>query len=251
MAVEFFAPEDGLSLGGVWEIQNHNTSQSANRAAALGANGDELPSTVVKYGGQKSVTFNYVCKAASGNVALPKLGAIASTYGGFHIDSYTATYNQQGALTLAVTAHKHGNGGTAHGATRTYSPTVVLPARVLGIPSKIEDADENTLFELLATSGMGMRSLSYTFTVNHVDEDDGDGEHLAGDDYDATETLAGEITGNATETTHFTVAGATTGTGGAVEDAGWINTSGSTNVQNTAATTTSFSLEHHVAHDAD
>ena len=40
-----------------------------------------------------------------------------------------------------------------------------------------------------------MRSLTYSITVNHIDEMDGEGGHLAGQNHDGTETITLDFTG--------------------------------------------------------
>jgi hypothetical protein len=40
-----------------------------------------------------------------------------------------------------------------------------------------------------------MRSLTYSLAVNHIDEPDGEGGHLAGQNHDGTETITLDFTG--------------------------------------------------------
>ena len=154
---------------------------------------------------------------------------------GWHIDSFTLTYNQAGFPTLSVTAHKHGT--AAHDTCRTYTPTLTCPAQ-FGIPD-LDETAADSFGGFTVDKIVGMRSLSYSMQVNHQDENKGDGSHLAGDNYDATETVAFETTGIATITAPAPATGFRP----------WTCESAGENTSNVAASTASASFTRHVAHD--
>ena len=214
--VNFFNPDALITISG-WTRQSSSNGGSKQRAQALDENGDEL--AYREHGNQKSVTMNFVATATTGNLTLPKIGAILN---GYHVDNFTLTYSQASFPTLSVSAHKHGN--AAHDECRTYTPSITAPA-CFGVPSEFGEFD--------CGDDVGMRSLSYSCQVNHVDENDGAGEHLAGDNYDGSETVSIDTTGITTITA----------------PSGWTNDSSSESKSNTAAETASASFSHHIQHD--
>ena len=229
--VQFFNPENLLAFSG-WVRQTPQKNTNTNRASALGDDGDEIASQ--DYGEQTQITVPFVSTGTSGNLTLPQVGAIQN---GYHIDGFTLTYNQKGFPTLSVNAHKHGS--SAHDTCRTYTPTLTCPAQ-FGIP------DLDVLANIASSFGgftvdkvVGMRSLTYSMQVNHVDENKGDGSHLAGDNYDATETVGFETTGIAT------ITAPAAGTG----QRPWTCDTVGENTSNVAASTASASFTRHVAHD--
>ena len=220
--VQFFNPENLLAFSG-WVRQTPQKNTSMQRASALGEDGDEIASQ--DHGAQTNITVPFVSTALEGNLTLPVVGAIQN---GWHIDGFTLTYQQAGFPTLSVTAHKHGS--TAHDTCRTYTPTITAPAQ-FGIPSSFGG--------ITISDNFGMRSLTYSMQVNHVDEQKGDGSHLAGDNYDATETVAVETTG----ITDISAPTAANGT------RPWTCDSKGENTSNVAASTASATFTRHVKHD--
>lgn len=192
--VVFFNPDSVIGTLDDWEIQEGaNPSVSRQRAQALKADGDELAS--VQYGAQVAYSMNYAARTVTGDkgLSVPSVGKILN---GRHVDSVEVSYSQTSFPTLAVSAHAHAAvDGTEeeHDACRVYAPGVVLPARAIGVPSTLKDAEGNTVFT--CPEGVGMRSLTYSLATNHTDEANGDGGHLAGQNHDGTETLTLEFTG--------------------------------------------------------
>jgi len=234
-SVKFFDATDGLSLTSTdWEIQNGpNPTFTKQRAQALTKDGDEFARR--QYGGQYSGTFSYVAKKATGTLTVPNVGAVVA---GWHIDNWTVTYTQNGYPTLAISAHKHDTalGGVLDSNCRTYAPSFKVPA-CFGVPTSIEGVTANTkVFELKSAAVVGMRGLSLGMSVNHVDEPGKDGEHFAGDNYDGTETLTAEFTGDLDLSADVTL------------HADWTDDSLAKNGGNTVATTSSLNATHHVVH---
>ena len=231
MAIEFFGDTSAFGDLAGWEIQTGpNPSTETSYANALGRDGDEIRHA--GYGAKTSATCTYVSTATSGSLTLPKVGAILN---GYHVDSVSVAYEQTGFPTLTVTGHRHDD-GSPDKATRTYSPSVELPAVTLGVPSELDGA-----FSLSASAECGMRSLTYSLTCTHVDEMDADGGHLAGENHDGVETLSAEFTGKVTVGSSGT---------DVVADAAWFAGTHSQSMGNTSATTTSLTLTRHIAHDA-
>lgn len=227
--VKFFDPADLLAFTG-WVRQTPQKNTTKSRASALGADGDEIASQ--DHGDQTQITVPFVSTGTDGNLTLPQVGAIQN---GYHIDGFTLTYVQAGFPTLSVNAHKHGS--SAHDTCRTYTPTLTCPAQ-FGIPD-LDTTAAGSFCGFLVDKVVGMRSLTYSMQVNHVDENKGDGSHLAGDNSDATETVGFETTGIAT------ITAPAAGTGGRP----WTCDSAGENTSNVAASTASASFTRHVAHD--
>ena len=195
--VTFFAPVDPinintlLSLEGAlqWVVQNPAPNTQADRASGLGANGDEA--AWKSHNLRKQVTITYKCFAASGNLILPKIGVIAST---FHIDNVKLDYDPVGWPTLTVAIHKHLGASThAEASCNTYATDIVFPAQ-FGVPTSISTATPTVMFALGSTA-VALKTLSFSLTCTHLDELGGTGDWLAGDNHDGVETLDAEFTG--------------------------------------------------------
>ena len=233
--VMFFNPDSVIGELADWEIQEgSNPNVTRQRAQELKANGDELQS--VQYGAQVAYSMNYKGKKVTGDaLVIPAPGSIKN---GKHVDSVEVSYSQTDFPALAVAAHAHAAvGGTseAHDECRVYTPGVVLPPRAIGVPSTLKDTDGETVFT--CPEGVGMRSLTYSLAVNHIDEPDGEGGHLAGQNHDGTETITLDFTGE--------IDIADLGIGGS-----WKlpDTEGKTRT-NTGAHTTSVTLTRHIGFD--
>ncbi|MGN0851855.1 MAG: hypothetical protein ACI4Q3_00600 [Kiritimatiellia bacterium] len=228
MPVEFFGTDSAFGEITGWEPQNGpNPANAKSYSNALGQDGDEIRNA--EYDAKTTYTNTYVSTLTTGNLTIPAVGDIID---GVHIDSVQVTYNQTGFPTMTVTGHKHTQ-GNLDANTRKYRPSVTLPAVALGVPSEIEDA-----FELSASADCGMRSLTYTLSATHVDELNGTGGHLAGENHDGVETIAGELTGSAIIGTDLSF------------DSAWFNDTNGKQQSNTGATTTSFNITKHIAKSA-
>ena len=214
MAQEFFATTSPFGSLTGWEPQNDNPSTARQRAQALGADGDEIAHH--EYDDKTSVSANYVCKAD--NATIPKYGDILS---GYHVDQVSVSFSNQAFVTMTITGHKHGS--TAHPACRKYTGTLTEVASMFGCPSTVPGCT--------IPSGAGVNSITYTLTGQHVDVPNGSGNFLAAGNYDGVETVDVELCDNGEITPAH----------------GWTLMTSSHGRSNTAATTTSASLEHHLS----
>jgi len=176
----FFNPTDPLAIAGEWLIQDCAKSKSKERAQGLDQYGDET--AWKEHGAKESVTAVYECQSLDGTLTIPDAGQV--TAGGYHIDSVTVEYSNAGWPKMTVAAHRHtGATGThATGGCRTYTAGLSLPA-MLGVPSSVAGQFAT------ASAGTALRSLSYSLSVQHVDEPGAEGEWFAGENRDGTETL--------------------------------------------------------------
>ncbi len=241
----FFTPADPISINTLlsltgesahlaWILQTATPDTQTDRASGLGSNGDEAAWKA--HNARKTVTAVYQCFGITGNLKLPNVGIIASTY---HIDTVKLDYNPTGFPSLTVTMHKH-TGASTHAADscNEYASPIVFPAQ-FGIPATLSDNTTPTpvvMFALTA-AGVGMRSLSFGLSCTHVDELGGTGDWLAGDNHDGVETLDLEFTGVPEGADIVIAAVWHTGTDGAPEG-------------NTAVNTRKLSLTRHLARAA-
>ena len=227
----FFTPTDVLSLGGAFIPQSDTPSTTKKRAQGLLANGDEGISKT--YGVDTKRTLVYEYQSATGDIALPSVGEIIAA---LHVDSVDVEYSPNSWPKITITCHQHAE--NAHTAANEYSCTVALPAQ-FGIPRALDDGATPTptdIFKLGADdTGIGIKSMKYSLSCTHLDEDDEVGDHLAGENRDGVEKLDIGLTGLPAS---VTVA------------ATWDNLSDGTAAGNTAADTRTISLEHHIARDA-
>ena len=231
MSGKFFDPTNVFGALADWEPQTgSNPNITEQRASLLGQHGDEI--RWKGYGKQTALTATFGAKKESGLLTIPNVGLVV---GGVHIDSLTVAYTNTGFPILTLNGHRHDH-GNAHTPCRQYKASIKLPA-IFGCPREIamdETTPENA-FALTTQAEIDTRSVTYTLTTNHVDEMDHEGGHLAADNYDGSETLAVELTGDA-ESDEYEVS-----------DKWQLTTDARTN-GNTVATTSSMTLTRHLAH---
>ena len=227
----FFKPTDVLSLGGSFIPQSDTPSTTLKRAQGLLANGDEGVSKT--YGSETKRVVVYEYQSPSGTITLPKLGTIVSS---LHIDSADVEYQANGWPKITVNTHQHGTNPHTTMANK-YTPSITLPAQ-FGIPRGLLDKATPTPADVFKLStddaGIGVKSMKYSISCTHLDEDNEVGEHLAGENRDGVEKLDIGLTGIPATVT---------------VGSGWDKLSDGTGKSNTAADTATISLEHHVLRD--
>ena len=228
--VEFFNPTCPITVGADWDFQTSGPKQtSSNYVNELGQHGDELRHAT--HGKKTSWSWTFVNNLDSGTITIPKAGLVGA---GWHVDSIQIQWGRdQIKPKMTVNAHMHdaGNPHTA-GSCRTYTATVAIDAVAFGVPADLGGValDQGAVVDF--------RSATYTLQVSHIDEPGRDGSQLAGENHDGVETLSVEFTGDATADDY------------AIAE-GWTNDQKTTTPSNTAATTTSLNLIHHIANDSD
>ena len=188
-AVPFFNPADITSLGGDWVVQSNGITDTNQRVVGLKANGDENVSKL--YDGQSNGPVMLECHEETGYLSLPEVGSVG---GGYHINSWTLAYQQNGYPQLTLNLHAHDDNTHADGEMNEYSTDLKLPAQ-FGIPRSIMDDATGavTQFELVDTDA-GMRALTVSLEAQHVDEPNGTGGHLAGENRGGTQKIEVETT---------------------------------------------------------
>lgn len=213
----FFQASDPLKLTG-WKAQSGGApTETEQNAVALGEDGDKIAEH--GYDEKREISIAYVATASGAKI--PSVGSVVE---GWHIDSVTVNWANNDWPKMTVAAHRHGS--AAHDAARKYAPTVGTVGG-WGCPTSLGP------FSLGTGSGCGVRSISYKIQVNHVDELNETGGHLAGDNYDGTEQVTVETTGP------FEFAAGSDG---------WHLDSHGQSKSNTAATTSSATYTKHLAH---
>lgn len=227
--VEFFGPTCPITVGEDWDFQTSGPRQtSSNYLNELGSDGDELRNAT--HGKKTSWSWTFVNNLDSGNISIPKGGLVSE---GWHLDSIQITWDrQQIKPKLTVNAHKHEDGTNhASNSCRTYTASIEIEAVAFGVPPDLGGV------ALASGAAVDFRSATYTLAVTHIDEPARDGTQLAGENHDGVETLSVEFTGDAT-TDDYEI------------ETGWTNDQKTTTPSNTAATTTSLNLIHHIKNDA-
>ena len=228
--VEFFNPTCPITVGTDWDFQTCGPKQTAtNYANELGQHGDELRHAT--HGKKTSWSWTFVNNKSSDAITIPKAGLVSA---GWHVDSIQISWGRdQIKPKMTVNAHMHEDGTNhAENSCRTYTATVAIDAVAFGVPADLGAV------ALATGAAVDFRSATYTLQVNHIDEPGRDGTQLAGENHDGTETFSVEFTGDAMADDYAIAAG-------------WTNDQKTTTPSNTAATTTSLNLIHHIANDAD
>ena len=227
--IEFFASACPLSFTG-WELQSEGPrSTEVNYTNELKADGDELAnaSTGTKTTGSW-VFVSTVAPGTNATLTIPNVGQIAS--GGWHLDEVSISWDrQQMKPKMTVTAHVHSGTGHTAGSCRQYAASVSIPAVAFGVPADLGGVS------LADGAVVDFASATYKLTCNHIDEPGRAGAFLAGDNHDGVETLEVNFTGNVTSDDY-------------VVATGWKFNTRSFTRSNTAATTSSIALVHHIAH---
>lgn len=225
MSVGFFNPTDPLpAIDAAWVIQTVRPSVQKDRSAGPNATGDE--GGYKEHNTRTSLVCTYKCYSTEGGLILPKVGLVDGDY---HIDSIRVDL-QADWPTLTVNAHTHSGATHAEGECRTYTPSVTIAAG-WGVPLAITGA------YIMSDATLGSKSASYQLAVTHLDELDlSTGEWKAGENRDGVETVEAEFLGQPSD-------------GSLTVTAGWTTLTSETPDSNTASSTRSVSLEHHIAKD--
>lgn len=228
--LEFFGATNPFAAFEGWTFQDGGAiSGQSDRPNELGATGDEMKKALINGRENVSATFVGSLAATTSKYKFPKVGSHSN---GWHIDQIEVTWDR-GAIQpkMTVTGHKHTQ-GTMHTTCRMYTPSLSdkIAYQAFGAPGSVD-----TAFALAQGAVVDVRSIKYTVSCTHIDEAGRTGNELAGNNHDGVETLQVELTGKAT-TEDFTST--------------WDKTSYGTTPSNTAATSSSFTFEHHLSADA-
>ena len=228
----FFNPTDLLALGGSFIPQTNTRTTTLKRAQGLLANGDEgIHHT---YGSETKISLPYEYQSVAGNITLPEPGTVVA---GYHIDSVDLEYRANAWPLITVNCHNHGTNPHTT-SLRTFTPVPVFPAQ-FGIPRTLSDAalpTANVIFKLgTDDTGIGIKSMKYSISCSHLDEPNEVGEQLAGENRDGVEKLDIGLTGIPAAVTVL---------------AGWDKMTDGDGKGNTAADSTTVSLEHHILANA-
>lgn len=222
--VGFFNPSaDDLpswATTGGWLIQTEENETVRERAQALDANGNEAAHAL--YGAKTTRTLTLTCCSSAGSLTLPAIGSLIDASGkAWHVDSFTLEKSPTAWPSLTLVLHAHDS--RKHTACRTFTPSLTLAAG-RGIPRNVGGFS-------LSDLGIGFAAFTYRCETNHVDATDGDGEFLAADNYDGTETVTLRTTGEGPVTT----------------PAGWGETHASQSRANTSHDATEHTYTRHTA----
>lgn len=228
--LDFFAPTNPFAAFEGWTFQDGGAiNGSSDRHNELGSSGDEIKKALVNGKETTSATFIGNLTATTAKYKFPKIGSHSN---GWHIDSIQVVWDR-GAIQpkMTVNAHKHTQ-GTMHTTCRQYTPSLSekVAYQAFGAPSAVD-----TAFALATQAVVDVRTITYNVSCTHVDEPGRTGNNLAGNNYDGVETLQIELTGAATTEDYTTT---------------WDKTGYGKTPSNTAATSSSLTLEHHISADA-
>ena len=189
IAVGGILATDIFALGTDFNPQSSNVDTQLTKASARGADGDEVASQA--HDGKTTVSCTYIYTGAGTLGVMPVTGlVVGKVAGGYHIDSVSCAFSNNGWPTITVTGHQHLINVHADGDFAEYTPSIDLPAG-FGAADLFANAG--------ATSSVV--SSTYTLSATHQDVMNKDGNHLAGDNAGATETITAQYYGVPTLTT--------------------------------------------------
>ena len=230
--IEFFTSESPFTFADWTYQQPGGKRRSKNYVSEPGSDGDEIAHATHNHREEGAWTYLLSGSVTPGtDITIPNVGQIAA---GWHLDRVEIGWSrEQMRPKLTASAHRHldGNahGGAAAHECRQYAASVAIKAVAFGVPADLGGV------KLASGAVVDWRDATYVLECNHVDEAGRDGSELAGDNYDGTESISANITGNWTDDDLE-----------AASD--WTRTGDSATPSNTGATTGAVEYVHHVPH---
>lgn len=223
--------DDLFALGGNYHAQTSDKDETSQLAVPLDAVGDPLATDT--YGAMTPVSVPYIYNSTSPmwdadatNAALKTLPRPGQVKGGYMITKVDVAYTNSGDLRPRVTVTGHNHAVNAHDTDGAiYSPTIDVKGGV-GCPGLFVNTDSD--------GSSAPTSESYSIECEHVDVDNGAGNHLAGWNFHGKESYGADYTGTPTLTV----------------PAGFKRTSRKSTTANTDADKQSLAYEHHIARDS-
>lgn len=218
--------DDLFSLGGNYKAQSSSSDATKQVATAANDVGDVIASDT--HGAMTSVSVEYVYNSTSpmynssstnaAHKTLPRPGTVLNGYMVTQVDvAYEATSRPK----VTVTGHAHGaNTHNTDGAI--FTPTLIVSGG-FGCPGLFTNTDTD--------GSSAPKSETFSISCEHVEADDGTGNHIAGANYGGKETYSSEWVGAPTLTV----------------PAGWKRTSAKSNTANTEFDSQNHEYEHHIA----
>ena len=231
--IEFFAPDGEIDLSSShWTFQDGGAiNTSADRDSEPGKDGDELLATL--HNSRSTTSFSYVHDGTGTYYTFPKIGSIPD---GWHIDSIRCIWDRSKARAhLTVNCHKHNAGANHTTAPRKYTPSLAqIPVVSFGVPAVFTGGSNKNAFTLDQNAVVDLRTATYDVSCTHIDEPGRNGNVLKSNNHDGVETLSLELTGSVLPDDYTT---------------DWSQPASANTPSNSGVTTSSLTLEHHIAHD--
>lgn len=166
-AIDYGASEGFGAFAG-WEAQNTTAGTNKTRAVALDDSGEEAASTL--HDEIQEVSSSYVCNNDT-NTIPDKIGDLVN---GLILTSIAIRTRPDGYAEMTLTGHNHTkNAHAASPALKTATHGITL-AKAFGVTDFLGDSDGTNDS---AISG------EVTISCEHSDQNDGDGDHLVGENH--------------------------------------------------------------------
>lgn len=165
-----YGASEGFGAFAGWESQGNTPVTGKQRGVAHSDKGDILADNLV--GEKQEVTSRYECNNDT-NVVPDAIGAIVN---GLVLTGILFETRPNMPATMTLTGHNHTeNAHASSPALRTYTHGITVP-KCFGVTDFLGDSD--------GTNDAAIGS-SCNITCEHADQDDGDGDHLVGENYNA------------------------------------------------------------------
>jgi hypothetical protein len=189
----------GMSAEGVWKPQTHTSTPGVKTNQVKDGNGD-VDCISDPYGQMDTITVTYeycpLASPAAGLGAALALILLGNVQNGFVITSIAISTSNNGALSVAFTAHNHDDNPHSSGMVN-YS----LPAALVTIFNNADPLNGAIDFFSKSSAGtVGTQSSTLTFSCEHDDQDDGAGDHDSGQNSEGKIEASVEYTGSAAVT---------------------------------------------------
>lgn len=198
----------GIADGVNWDVANSSNSFSEDENIGRTKAGEFNNASHATFNSRKEISIVYEAQKV-GSLAMPEI-KIGGEMNGFHVTAVSLSGTNTGLLQMTVTCHKHDASINGH----------IENERTVPWPSAIQGHGcINPFGGLSGLDDEDIQSYSFSATVEHVDKQTKEGEHLVGRSQGFT--IEGSITACTNVSPNLTL------------PEPWLRTTGSQNTQNT------------------
>lgn len=163
-----YGASEGFGAFAGWESQGTTDSKGQTRAVALDDQGEEAASQL--HDEKQEVTSRYVCNNDT-NTIPAEIGALVN---GLILTSIAIRTSPDGFAEMTLTGHNHTENAHAESPALKKAAHGITLAKAFGVTDFLGDSDGTNDS---AISG------EVTISCEHADQNDGDGDHLVGENH--------------------------------------------------------------------
>ena len=178
---------DIFALGGNFRAQSSSTDNEDNQTVPVHDADGDVSCETAAFGDKLSVTSELkYCGSALGT----DLPAIGSVSGGYVIESIAIATSATETPTISISGHNHTANAHATGLASYDWPAAIIAEldAIVGKKGAVDFFDNDG-------ASVATQSSTITGSCQHIDTEDSDGDHLAGDNYEGKIEVTQEFVG--------------------------------------------------------